>query len=145
MGLAPYAPGDAPLSLLGLADQALSQAETQGEQTWSCVEDGAVKSTACGRNRQYRSGAALQGAVATGQRAGRGHCGGALPALGRALRLVEPAGFADAQTGIGAPSYPRRIAGLQPFCGNAERCGSVESGVRCPASASETGGSFDLR
>jgi diguanylate cyclase (GGDEF)-like protein len=45
MGLAPYAPGDAPLSLLGLADQALSLAETQSEQTWSCVEDGAVKST----------------------------------------------------------------------------------------------------
>jgi len=44
MGLAPYSPGDAPLTLLGLADQALSQAETQGEQTWSCIEHGAVTS-----------------------------------------------------------------------------------------------------
>ncbi|MFK3973961.1 cyclic di-GMP receptor LapD [Pseudomonas sp. NPDC087358] len=44
MGLAPYTPGDAPLTLLGLADQALSQAETQGEQTWSCIEHGAVTS-----------------------------------------------------------------------------------------------------
>jgi diguanylate cyclase (GGDEF)-like protein len=42
MGLAPYSPGDAPLTLLGLADQALSQAETQGEQAWSCIEHGAV-------------------------------------------------------------------------------------------------------
>jgi diguanylate cyclase (GGDEF)-like protein len=42
MGLAPYSPGDAPLTLLGLADQALSQAETQGEQSWSCIEHGAV-------------------------------------------------------------------------------------------------------
>ncbi|WP_268799488.1 cyclic di-GMP receptor LapD [Pseudomonas huanghezhanensis] len=42
MGLAPYSPGDAPLTLLGLADQALSQAETQGEQTWSCIDHGAV-------------------------------------------------------------------------------------------------------
>ncbi|MFJ3484651.1 cyclic di-GMP receptor LapD [Pseudomonas sp. NPDC090202] len=42
MGLAPYTPGDAPLTLLSLADQALSLAETQGEQTWACVEDGAV-------------------------------------------------------------------------------------------------------
>jgi diguanylate cyclase (GGDEF)-like protein len=45
MGLAPYTPGDAPLTLLSLADQALSQAETQGEQSWSCVEHGVVKST----------------------------------------------------------------------------------------------------
>ncbi|WP_341961888.1 cyclic di-GMP receptor LapD [Pseudomonas sp. RC10] len=42
MGLAPYVPGEAPLTLLGLADQALAQAETQGEQTWSYVENGEV-------------------------------------------------------------------------------------------------------
>lgn len=42
MGLTPFSPGEAPLTLLGLADQALSQAETQGEQTWSYVENGEV-------------------------------------------------------------------------------------------------------
>lgn len=41
MGMAPYTPGEAPLTLLGLADQALSQAEAQGEQ-WSYVENGEV-------------------------------------------------------------------------------------------------------
>jgi diguanylate cyclase (GGDEF)-like protein len=44
MGLAPYTPGDVPLTLLGLADQALSQAEIQGEQTWSLIEHGAITS-----------------------------------------------------------------------------------------------------
>ncbi|MGV8920809.1 MAG: cyclic di-GMP receptor LapD [Pseudomonas sp.] len=38
IGLAPYSPGDSPLALLGLADQALSQAESEGERTWSCIE-----------------------------------------------------------------------------------------------------------
>ncbi|WP_296258817.1 MULTISPECIES: cyclic di-GMP receptor LapD [unclassified Pseudomonas] len=42
MGVAPYTPGEAPLTLLGLADQALSQAETQGERTWNYVEKGEV-------------------------------------------------------------------------------------------------------
>ncbi|MFK3798209.1 cyclic di-GMP receptor LapD [Pseudomonas sp. NPDC088444] len=42
MGLAPYTPGEAPLTLLALADQALALAETQGEQTWACVENGVV-------------------------------------------------------------------------------------------------------
>ncbi|RAU41348.1 MULTISPECIES: cyclic di-GMP receptor LapD [unclassified Pseudomonas] len=42
MGLAPYTPGEAPLTLLALADQALALAETQGQQTWACVENGVV-------------------------------------------------------------------------------------------------------
>ncbi|WP_062385011.1 cyclic di-GMP receptor LapD [Pseudomonas abietaniphila] len=54
MGLAPYTPGDAPLALLSLADQALSQAETQGEQTWSCVEHGVVKSTGDDQHTWHR-------------------------------------------------------------------------------------------
>ncbi|HEY0286174.1 MAG TPA: EAL domain-containing protein [Pseudomonas sp.] len=54
MGLAPYTPGDAPLTLLGLADQALSQAQTQGEQTWSCIEHGAVTSIGDDHHTWYR-------------------------------------------------------------------------------------------
>jgi diguanylate cyclase (GGDEF)-like protein len=42
MGLAPYSPGDASLTLLALADQALSQAESGGEQSWYCIERGAI-------------------------------------------------------------------------------------------------------
>jgi diguanylate cyclase (GGDEF)-like protein len=44
IGLAPYSPGDSALSLLGLADQALSQAETEGERSWSCIEHSAAMS-----------------------------------------------------------------------------------------------------
>ncbi|OQR34121.1 hypothetical protein BWR59_08770 [Pseudomonas sp. Bc-h] len=44
IGLAPYSPGDSTQTLLGLADQALSQAETQSEQIWFCIEHGAVDS-----------------------------------------------------------------------------------------------------
>jgi diguanylate cyclase (GGDEF)-like protein len=44
VGLAPYAPGDSAQTLLGLADQALSQAETQTEHIWYCIEHGAVDS-----------------------------------------------------------------------------------------------------
>jgi diguanylate cyclase (GGDEF)-like protein len=44
IGLAPYSPGDSAQTLLGLADQALSQAETQSEQIWFCIEHGAVDS-----------------------------------------------------------------------------------------------------
>ncbi|MDB5983913.1 MAG: DeoR family transcriptional regulator [Pseudomonas sp.] len=44
IGLAPYSPGDSPLSLLGLADQALSQAESEGERSWSCIEHSAAMS-----------------------------------------------------------------------------------------------------
>ncbi|WP_397450823.1 cyclic di-GMP receptor LapD [Pseudomonas sp. NA-150] len=43
IGLAPYSPGDSPLALLGLADQALSQAESEGERTWSCIEHNEAK------------------------------------------------------------------------------------------------------
>lgn len=42
MGLAPYSPGDSSLTLLGLADQALSQAEAGGDPTWCCIERGAI-------------------------------------------------------------------------------------------------------
>jgi diguanylate cyclase (GGDEF)-like protein len=44
IGLAPYSPGDSAQTLLGLADQALSQAETQTEQIWYCIEHSAVDS-----------------------------------------------------------------------------------------------------
>lgn len=44
IGLAPYSPGDLPLSLLGLADQALSQAESEGERSWSCIDHSAAMS-----------------------------------------------------------------------------------------------------
>lgn len=44
IGLAPYSPGDSAQTLLGLADQALSQAETQTEQIWHCIEHSAVAS-----------------------------------------------------------------------------------------------------
>jgi diguanylate cyclase (GGDEF)-like protein len=43
MGLAPFAYGDAPQALLGLADQALAQAETQGEASWVCLDHSAVQ------------------------------------------------------------------------------------------------------
>ena len=46
IGLAPYTPGDSPQTLLSLADQALSQAESGGESTWSCIEYGAAASVA---------------------------------------------------------------------------------------------------
>jgi diguanylate cyclase (GGDEF)-like protein len=42
IGLAPYSPGDSPQTLLGLADQALSQAESEGEHSWSCIEHSAA-------------------------------------------------------------------------------------------------------
>ncbi|MBK5540845.1 EAL domain-containing protein [Pseudomonas sp. TH05] len=38
IGLAPYNPGDASADLLKLADQALTQAEGSGEQSWVCLE-----------------------------------------------------------------------------------------------------------
>ncbi len=44
IGLAPYSPGDLPLGLLGLADQALSQAESEGERSWSCIDHSAAMS-----------------------------------------------------------------------------------------------------
>jgi diguanylate cyclase (GGDEF)-like protein len=44
IGLAPYSPGDSPQALLGLADQALSQAESEGERSWSCIEHSAATS-----------------------------------------------------------------------------------------------------
>ena len=54
MGMAPYTPGEAPLTLLGLADQALSQAETQGEQTWSYVENAEVTGVADDQHTWHR-------------------------------------------------------------------------------------------
>lgn len=44
IGLAPYTPGDSAQTLLGLADQALSQAQTQTAHNWYCIEHDAVDS-----------------------------------------------------------------------------------------------------
>ncbi|MFW0758678.1 cyclic di-GMP receptor LapD [Pseudomonas sp. H11T01] len=44
IGLAPFAHGDSPQALLGLADQALAQAETQGEPNWYCLDHSAAAS-----------------------------------------------------------------------------------------------------
>jgi diguanylate cyclase (GGDEF)-like protein len=44
IGLAPYSPGDSAQTLLGLGDQALSQAETQTDRIWYCIEHSAVGS-----------------------------------------------------------------------------------------------------
>ncbi|MNS66391.1 RNase E specificity factor CsrD [compost metagenome] len=38
IGLAPFAHGDSPQAVLSLGDQALAQAEGQGEQNWACIE-----------------------------------------------------------------------------------------------------------
>ncbi|CAI8869139.1 RNase E specificity factor CsrD [Pseudomonas sp. IT-P258] len=38
IGLAPFAHGDSPQTVLSLGDQALAQAEGQGEQNWACIE-----------------------------------------------------------------------------------------------------------
>ena len=38
IGLAPFAHGDSPQAVLSLGDQALAQAESQGEQNWACLE-----------------------------------------------------------------------------------------------------------
>ena len=42
IGLAPFAHGDTPLTVLGLADQALSQAEAEGESNWACLDHNAA-------------------------------------------------------------------------------------------------------
>lgn len=44
IGLAPFVHGDAPQAVLGLADQALAQAEGQGEQNWACLDHSASAS-----------------------------------------------------------------------------------------------------
>ncbi|MGH8389848.1 MAG: cyclic di-GMP receptor LapD [Pseudomonas sp.] len=41
IGLAPFVHGDSPQAVLGLADQALAQAQSQGEPSWACLEHGA--------------------------------------------------------------------------------------------------------
>ena len=38
IGLAPFAHGDSPQAVLNLGDQALAQAEGQGEQNWACID-----------------------------------------------------------------------------------------------------------
>lgn len=38
IGLAPFAHGDSPQTVLSLGDQALAQAEGQGERNWACIE-----------------------------------------------------------------------------------------------------------
>ena len=40
IGLAPFADGDSPQAVLGLADQALAQAQSQGEPSWACLDQG---------------------------------------------------------------------------------------------------------
>jgi len=41
IGLAPFTHGDSPQAALGLADQALAQAQSQGEPSWACLDHGA--------------------------------------------------------------------------------------------------------
>ncbi|AUM67674.1 cyclic di-GMP receptor LapD [Pseudomonas fluorescens] len=44
IGLAPFVHGDSPQAVLQLGDQALAQAESQGEPGWACLEHSAVDS-----------------------------------------------------------------------------------------------------
>ena len=44
IGLAPFAHGDSPQAVISLGDQALAQAEGQGEQSWACLDHSAVAS-----------------------------------------------------------------------------------------------------
>ncbi|AZD13101.1 EAL domain-containing protein [Pseudomonas chlororaphis] len=44
IGLAPFVHGDSPQAVLGLGDQALAQAEAQGDTSWACLEHGAAAS-----------------------------------------------------------------------------------------------------
>ena len=46
IGLAPFSPGDAPQSLLKLADEALARAESQPEPGWVCLEQGVAAQAA---------------------------------------------------------------------------------------------------
>jgi diguanylate cyclase (GGDEF)-like protein len=44
IGLAPFVHGDSPQAVLGLGDQALAQAESQGEPSWACLDHSASAS-----------------------------------------------------------------------------------------------------
>jgi EAL domain-containing protein (putative c-di-GMP-specific phosphodiesterase class I) len=44
IGLAPFVHGDSPQAVLGLADQALAQAEGQGDSNWVCLDHSAADS-----------------------------------------------------------------------------------------------------
>ncbi|SDS87237.1 cyclic di-GMP receptor LapD [Pseudomonas prosekii] len=44
IGLAPFAHGDSPQAVISLGDEALAQAEGQGEQSWACLDHSAVAS-----------------------------------------------------------------------------------------------------
>ncbi|AZD96044.1 EAL domain-containing protein [Pseudomonas chlororaphis] len=44
IGLAPFVHGDSPQAVLSLGDQALAQAEAQGDTSWACLEHGAAAS-----------------------------------------------------------------------------------------------------
>ncbi len=46
IGLVPFSPGDAPQSLLNLADEALARAESQLEPGWVCLEQGVAAQAA---------------------------------------------------------------------------------------------------
>lgn len=54
IGLASFQPGDAPQALLGLADEALTQAERQGEPAWVCLERSAVAGLGDERHAWHR-------------------------------------------------------------------------------------------
>ncbi|BAV78494.1 diguanylate cyclase/phosphodiesterase [Pseudomonas chlororaphis subsp. aurantiaca] len=44
IGLTPFVHGDSPQAVLSLGDQALAQAEAQGDTSWACLEHGAAAS-----------------------------------------------------------------------------------------------------
>ncbi|QQZ42295.1 EAL domain-containing protein [Pseudomonas sp. SK3(2021)] len=44
IGLAPFVHGDSPQAVLSLGDQALAEAEAQGDTSWACLEHGAAAS-----------------------------------------------------------------------------------------------------
>ncbi|MGE7955715.1 cyclic di-GMP receptor LapD [Pseudomonas sp. NPDC089530] len=44
IGLVPFAHGDSPQAVLSLGDQALAQAEAQGDSSWACLDHGAAAS-----------------------------------------------------------------------------------------------------
>ncbi|AUF99579.1 hypothetical protein CXQ81_02910 [Pseudomonas sp. 09C 129] len=44
IGLAPFVHGDSPQAVLGLGDQALAQAEAQGDTSWACLDHDAAAS-----------------------------------------------------------------------------------------------------
>ena len=54
IGLAPFAHGDTPQAVLTLADQALSQAEGEGESNWACLDHQAAATVADDHHTWHR-------------------------------------------------------------------------------------------